>query len=186
MGIIGFISFLVFVMTSTFVGLTLSHAQTFGDLLALENNLRALDIAQTSFYLVGTFALIPLAIFVKLRVNSDPILNVTSFSVLPLLLLQAIGTIVLTTINARVELALVTSTGSFKKFNGPAFDFASIMVEGWLQFLAILIICYFFVNVARWNRPNGKHRFQFTTFKASELAGVPPTAHPSTQDLVHN
>ncbi|KIJ40314.1 hypothetical protein M422DRAFT_780777 [Sphaerobolus stellatus SS14] len=172
MGIIGFMSFLVFVITLAYVGLTLRQVRSFEAIEAWENELRALDIAQVSFYIIGTFALIPLAFFVKSRVNSDPILNVTSFSVLPILLLRAIGAIVF--------------TASTFPTSGPTFGFASMMVEGWLQFLAILIVCYFFRNAARWNRPDGKQRFQFATFKASEPAGVPSTAHSSTQDLVQN
>ncbi|KIJ40311.1 hypothetical protein M422DRAFT_32346 [Sphaerobolus stellatus SS14] len=95
---------------------------------------------------------------------------------------------VTTAINAQVEFTLVIRPGSLVlTFNRPAFDFARIMVQGWLQFLAILIICYFFVNIARWNRPlDGKQHFQFTTFKASKSAVEPSTAHSSTQDLVHN
>ncbi|KIJ43600.1 hypothetical protein M422DRAFT_47837 [Sphaerobolus stellatus SS14] len=81
MSILGIISFLVFVATLANAGVTLSPPQqnsadsvsNFDAISqAFENKLLALVIVQASLYVIGTFALMPLVIFVKSRINSDP------------------------------------------------------------------------------------------------------------------
>ncbi|KIJ40308.1 hypothetical protein M422DRAFT_49231 [Sphaerobolus stellatus SS14] len=133
MSILGIISFLVFVATSAYAGVALSPPQqnsadsvsNFDVILqAFENKLLALVIVQASLYVIGTFALIPLVIFVKSRINSDPILNITIFGIFPILLLRAIGTIVLIAIIAHITI------NSNASLNGPAFDFGSTMQTG--------------------------------------------------------
>ncbi|KIJ40312.1 hypothetical protein M422DRAFT_49234 [Sphaerobolus stellatus SS14] len=167
MSFVGLMSFLVFALTAAYAGLLLHPvAPTFEDSLspsqaeamiqAYQDKEITVYTALQSFYIIGTFALIPLAIFVKSRVNSDSILNAMSLSIVPLLILRAIATIVLIAISDHAQKNL---NASIQPFNGPAFDFASIMVQEWLYFGAILIICYYFVHVARWNRPNGKLGF---------------------------
>jgi len=144
-----FCAFVMIVLSSAYVGLSLhppfnARLSSYIQWFATVN--RILE-AMLAFQALGTFLLVPLALVAKRRVGSEPILNMTTYLVIPLLVLSVIAEIVLNALFIRHS-----EHPSLSNDNVLVVDFAWVMTTSLLQVVALSILCYFFAKPGRWTR----------------------------------